>query len=187
MRRILLVVVALLFLSTLAFADSIEFQGSGVLGVNAHTVGSVRAGSIFGVTNELMLIDDLTTGKIQTGNLGTFSLVTGSLFKCASGLCFDGGKLDLDRLNGSDYFVHALSEGTISMANGSTTITAQLTNGSAAVLRLGPNFSSQALVRTHVAVIPEPATLALLGTGLLGMGLLKRSMLLGGGTGSGGR
>lgn len=166
---------ALLAFSTLSLADSIDYQASGTIANHtAFTMGTIVAGKTWEVGDELVQIDDLTTGKNRTGMLGIIDLTTGKLFSCASGLCFTGGSLDIDNAKHGSIFDGVLQSGSISRLHGSTILSAIVSNGAVTVIKLkGGQFSTQALVGT----VPEPATLGLFGIGLLAFGFIRRYSL----------
>jgi hypothetical protein len=172
MKKFWALVALIVFFCPVALADSVDYQGSGTLSAGtAFTMGMIAPGSFWEAGDRLVQIDDLTTGVIHTGNLGVLDVKTGTLFACASGLCFNGGSLDIDNLSNHDLFFGKLSSGTITTSGGKTILSAVLANGATTVINLkSGQFSSQALVQSHV--IPEPATMGLMGTGLSLLGLI---------------
>lgn len=175
-RLTLFVLTALVLFSGSTLADTIDYQGAGTLSNHtAFVAGAIRAGHSWEVGTELVQIENLTTGVNHTGNLGELDVTTGTLMHCASGLCFTGGTLDIDNLANKDLFLGTFKSGNISLQHGLATLSAVLANGATTVIRLNRNsFSSQALVSTHVGVIPEPNALYLMGSGLVGLALLWR-------------
>lgn len=173
--RLLLVAVLLTFPAA-ALGDSIDYQGVGLL--TNHTAferGMIAAGHIWEAGDRLTQIIDLTTGHIVRGNLGIVDVTTGRLLPCAAGFCFAGGTLDIDSIHGGSIFDGNFSRGSIDVENGFVVLNAFFTNGAAAVIRDHRNsFSTQALVRGVGAQVPEPATFALMGSGLVSLAFLWR-------------
>lgn len=167
MKRLLFSLVFAALITPFAAADSIDYQGAGN-SKNTVVVGSASSGNTWSVTDELVQIDDVTTGQSQSGQLGRFDITTGILSSCASGLCFTGGNLDIDNNSGVDLVDLSFTKGSISVSNGITTLQAFLPGGAATLIKLtNGSYSSQALVGSPV---PEVTTLGLFGTGLIALG-----------------
>jgi hypothetical protein len=173
MTRLLL---ALVLFSIPALADTIDYAGAGSVSAGTATItGSATAGKTWGILDELVQIDNETTGGITQGHLGSVDIVTGTLAKCASGLCFSGGDLDIRNSAGMTLVKLMFTSGTISKISGNTFLNAVLPSGATVLLEDSKgNFSSDSTVTTVGVTTPEPASLGLLGVGLMSLGFIKK-------------
>lgn len=164
MRRVILLALLAIALPTAALASSI--------GTNDYTnYGTVLAGtaSVSGsATTSLTISSELTGINGTLGNLGTVTLTTGAI----SGGVFSGGTLTIVNNSSVTLFSGTLAGGTVTVVGGNTFVAYnlggivggfQLTNGN--------------IVSGDTIVTPEPGTLGLLGTGLVGLaGIVRRKL-----------
>jgi len=175
--RIILFAAVLAF-SVVAAADTIDFAGGGTTkGGTVTIMGSIANGSTWSVTDELMEIDDETTNMVTEGDLGKVDITTGTLMASSTGFSFTGGSLVVTNTSGVTLFDGAFTSGTISQSGGNTFLNASMANGTGTVLikTKSGSFSSDSVVTTGISTIPEPSTLGLVGTGLIGLAFIRRS------------
>lgn len=190
MKRIVLLALLALALPLAAFADSVDFTNSGGA-LSGSTTGLSLSSS------ELIAVNGFNGGGLQTGDLGSLAFSTGSMASgnLQKGATFNSGGsftikgtasgLPSTIFNGS--FSGPVTWTLVTLANGthSYTLTGAVTgtwyNGATvfgATVQLTINtghgyFKGETRLSSGdtniVTTVPEPGTLGLLGTGLVGI------------------
>jgi hypothetical protein len=201
MKRMVLMALLALTLPLAAFADnSVDFTNSG--GMLSGSSAGMTLGS-----SELIAVNGFGGGGLITGALGTMSFSTGSLASgsLAMGAVFNAGGTFMITGNGTDglpsgalftgSFTGPVTWTMITLANGThdytltgsisgTWYNGTMANGATVQLTINTGkgfFNGKKRISSGdsniVTSVPEPGTLGLLGTGLIGLaGALHRKL-----------
>jgi hypothetical protein len=175
MRRVFVLGLLALALPTLALADSItDFEGFGTSAAGTATItGTVTSSQSLNITTALTGVNGVATS-------GTISWNTGALTGSGSSFTYSGGSLAI-MSGATTLFSGTFSSstpGTVTVTPVSILISGVLANGGGTetitIMKSGA-FSVSADI--GVVTTPEPGTLGLIGTGLIGLAGLARRKL----------
>ena len=173
MRRVVLLALLALALPTAALANSVDYVGQALQGgTAASVVANVASGGSVSVTFYSLSVNG---GAFGAGTVAISANLNST--SCGTG-CFDisGGTVQIWSGSHALLYSGSFSTGTVQQVGGSITIAGLTTGGNTVagvfnLSSLGWHGSSDTFVT------PEPGTLGLLGTGLVGLaGLVRRRM-----------
>ena len=192
MRRVVLIALFALALPIAAFADSISFTDMGNLNSagtisptsNASFTGSISNGSSYTLNVPLTQFVD---NGVTTATSGTVTLSTGTLTQTGTGQFSFTGTVTVENSSDAVLFTSSVTSGTITkQPNGSVSIGGLLAGGGinsilgTQVKNGGRSVVGGGSADTSASVVPEPGTLGLFGTGLVGIaGLIRRKTRIG--------
>ena len=167
MRRVILLALLALALPTAALANSIDYTNGGSVALNTASItGSATNGGT-------LTISSVLTGINTTfGNLGTVTVTTGILSGSGGNFTFTGGTISIVNSSNVTLFSGTFTSGTVTVVNGFTNV-----NYFVSGLAGGFQITKGGVVSGDTIVTPEPGTLGLLGTGLIGLaGIVRRKL-----------
>jgi hypothetical protein len=167
MRRVILLALLAIALPTAALASSIDYTNGGSVALNTASIsGSATNGGT-------LTISSVLTGINTTfGNLGTVTVTTGTLSGSGGNFTFTGGTITIVSSTNVTLFSGTFTSGTVNVTNGFTSV-----NYFVSGIAGGFQITKGGVVSGDTIVTPEPGTLGLLGTGLIGLaGIVRRKL-----------
>ena len=175
MRRVILLALLALALPTASLAGTIDYAG---FGSSSTGTASLTGTAATGNTVTITLGDLSVNGGAFTSGVGTAIIIAPTLGTSCGAGCFNiaGGSVSIWS-GGVSLFAGNFTSGTVTVSGGIWNVSGFLTNGStvATVINMGANGGL--IGSSDTLVTPEPGTLGLLGTGLVGLaGLVRRKL-----------
>lgn len=172
MRRVILLAVLALALPTVSLASTIDYAGFGSSAAGTASISGTPAvnGSVTITLGSLSINGGAFTA-------GTISIAPTLGASCGTG-CFNitGGSVSIWNASSVSLFHGTFTGGTVTVSNGIVNVAGFLQGGStvATYVNLG---RSGVIGSSDTIVTPEPGTLGLLGTGLVGLaGIVRRKL-----------